>query len=81
QYGFDTVDVEGLTQLGDVELFTIAQEEDDIFATAFAGNPIWEGLPTVQRGAVHPLGGNTWTFGGPASAETFVDRVVDALVS
>lgn len=80
EYGFDTVDVEGLTQLGDVELFTIAQEEDDIFATAFAGNPIWEGLPTVQRGAVHPLGGTTWTFGGPASAETFVDRVVDALV-
>src|SRR5690606_22835584 len=62
EYGFDTVDVEGLTQLGDVELFTIAQEDDDIFTTAFAGNPIWEGLPTVQRGAVHPLGGTTWTF-------------------
>lgn len=80
EYGFDTVDVEGLTQLGDVELFTIAQEDDDMFTTAFAGNPIWEGLPTVQRGAVHPLGGTTWTFGGPASAEIFVDRVVDALV-
>lgn len=81
QYGFDTVDLEGMTQLGDVELLTIAQAEDDIFATAFAGNPIWEGLPTVERGAVHPLGGTTWTFGGPASAETFVDRVVDALVA
>lgn len=81
QYGFDTVDLEGLTELGDVELFTIAQADDDVFTTAFAGNPIWEGLPTVERGAVHPLGGNTWTFGGPASAETFVDRVVHALVA
>src|SRR5690606_18351507 len=47
QYGFDTVDLEGLTQLGDVELFTIAQDDDDIFS-AWAGNPIWEGLPFVQ---------------------------------
>lgn len=80
QYGFDTVDLEGLTQLGDVELFTIAQAEDDVFAS-FEGNPIWEGLPSVQRDAVHPLGGDTWTFGGPRSAEIFVDRVVDALVA
>jgi len=80
QYGFNTVDLEGLTALpDDAHLLTIAQSVSDPFTDAFPGNPVWDNLPVVRAGRVHPMGGDTWTFGGPASAGTFLDRVTTAL--
>lgn len=81
QYGFNTVDVEGLTALpDDTEFLYIAQEDDDIFADTYASDPVWQSLGFVQAGNVTPLGGDTWTWGGAQSAKVFVDRVVDALI-
>lgn len=81
QYGYNTVDVEGLTKLGPETTFLyIAQDNDNIFTGAFASNPVWQSLPFVKAGRVRPLGGDTWTWGGPQSAKLFVDRVVSAVI-
>ncbi len=81
QYGFNTVDVEGLTKLpADVKFLYIAQDDDSIFTGTYASNPIWLSLEFVKAGNVHPLGGDTWTWGGMQSAKVFVDRVVAAAI-
>lgn len=77
-WGLGTTDVEGLVGLGDLHFFYSAAE-DDVFAGALAENPIWASLPFVESGQIYKLQAGTWTFGGPASAELFVDQVVDAL--
>ena len=80
QFGYNTVELEALTRLpDDARLLTISQPVSDPFADAFPGNPAWDGLPMVQEGNVYPLGGDTWTFGGPRSAEVFVRRVVERM--
>lgn len=78
-FGFNTVDAEGLTALGDVRFLYVAQPDDDIFADVLADNPVWSSLPFVASGNVRNLGADTWFWGGPQSAEVFVDRVVDQL--
>ena len=77
-WGLGQTDVEGLTKIGDAHFFYSASE-DDVFAEGLAGNPIWESLPFVEKGKVHKLEPGTWTFGGPASSEFFVEQVVAAL--
>lgn len=79
-WGLGQTDVEGLTKLGDVQFFYSASE-DDVFAEGLAGNKIWESLPFVKQDQVHKLEPGTWTFGGPRSAEVFIDQVVEALAS
>lgn len=81
EFGFNTVDAEGLTALGDVHFLYVAQPEDDIFADVLPENPIWSTLPFVQSGRVYSLGGDTWMWGGPQSAQVLVDRVVDQLTA
>ena len=80
-YGLAITDVEGLTNLGDVQFtyYTNAAEVDAI--AELDGNPIWEGLPFVQNGNVHRLPDGIWMFGGPLSVEQFVDATVEALTS
>ncbi|MGY6502503.1 MAG: ABC transporter substrate-binding protein [Acidimicrobiales bacterium] len=78
-WGLGTTDVEGLVGLGDLHFFYSASGEDDVFAGALATNPIWSALPFAEAGQVHKLQSGTWTFGGPASAELFVDQIVAAL--
>lgn len=80
EWGLGQTDVEGLTKLGDVQFFYSASE-DDVFKQGLAGNEIWESLPFVEQGQVHKLDPGTWTFGGPLSAEVFIDQVVEALTS
>lgn len=78
-YGLAVTDVESLTNLGDVEFIYYANDaEQDPYAT-LEGNAIWEGLPFVQEGNVHRLPDGIWMFGGPVSAEQFIDATVDAL--
>lgn len=80
-YGLAITDVEGLTNLGDVQFtyYTNAAEVDAI--AELDGNPIWEGLPFVQNGNVHRLPDGIWMFGGPLSVEQFVDATVEALTN
>jgi ABC-type Fe3+-hydroxamate transport system substrate-binding protein len=78
-YGLAVTDVEGLTNLGDVEFIYYANDaEPDPYAT-LEGNAIWEGLPFVEAGNVHRLPDGIWMFGGPLSVQQFVEATVDAL--
>lgn len=77
-WGLGTTDVEGLAGLGDLHFFYSASD-DDVFAGPLATNPIWASLPFAEAGQIHKLQPGTWTFGGPASSELFVDQIVAAL--
>ncbi|MCA9241305.1 MAG: ABC transporter substrate-binding protein, partial [Planctomycetales bacterium] len=78
QYGFTTVSVEALPELGDVNFFYVVQDDNNVF-TREAIAPLWNELAFVQSGNAYALGGDTWLFGGPLSAELVVDKVMEAL--
>lgn len=75
QYGFTTVSVETLPELGDVNFFYVVQDTNNVF-TRESIQPIWESLAFVQNDRAYPLGGDTWLFGGPLSAEVLVETVL-----
>ncbi len=81
EWGLGTTDPEGLTTLkGDVSFFYNQPEEgSDVFMDDLAKNPIWSALPFVKDQQVYKLDTGVWTFGGPRSAENFVDDVVASL--
>lgn len=84
-YGLAQTDVEGLTALATTEdlhfLYAASDSEADPFADGLAGNGIWEQLPFVVAGDVHRIPDGIWMFGGPASAEAYIDAVVAALTA
>jgi iron complex transport system substrate-binding protein len=78
-YGLAVTDVEGLTNLGDVEFIYYANAaEQDPYAT-LDGNPIWDGLAFVEADNVHRLPDGIWMFGGPLSVEQFIEAIVEVL--
>ncbi|MFG3661988.1 iron-siderophore ABC transporter substrate-binding protein [Streptomyces sp. NPDC047706] len=81
-YGLASTDVEGLTELGDVQFAYIGSEGDKNstpFAGALAKDKVWTSLPFVKKGDVHRLPDGIWMFGGPESMGQYVDAVVEAL--
>ncbi len=78
QYGFAEVGTEALTEVGDVYFFYVMQHDDGL-NTSGSFQKLWESLPFVQSGKAHAIGGDTWLFGGPLSAEVLIDRVVAAV--
>lgn len=80
-YGLATTDVEGLTKITDPKntFFYAANDADGDFTKAMADNAVWKQLPFVQSAAVRRIPDGIWLFGGPASANAFVDGLVDAL--
>lgn len=79
QYGFTTVSVESLPELGDVNFFYVVQDENNVF-TRESITPIWESLAFVQNDHAYALGGDTWLFGGPLSAEVLVETVLEVML-
>jgi len=45
-----------------------------------SNHPVWRNLRFVKEGRTYPIGGDTWLFGGPLSAEVLLQRVIDALM-
>ncbi|GAA2793993.1 ABC transporter substrate-binding protein [Kribbella solani] len=82
-YGMAQTDLEGLTKLPNGTFLYIANKNDggDVFGEDLAGNAIWKNLPFVKAGNVHRLPDGIWMFGGPKSAEQFVDAAVQAVTS
>lgn len=81
-YGLGATDVEGLTELGDVQFAYIGSDGDKNstpFAGALAKDTVWKSLPFVKKGNVHRLPDGIWMFGGPESMSVYIDSVVEAL--
>ncbi|WP_018930945.1 ABC transporter substrate-binding protein [Gracilibacillus lacisalsi] len=78
-YGFDETSVESLQTAQDAHFFYIVQEDDNVFTNQLAGNPAWEELAFVKEDRTYQLPGDTWTFGGPLSAEVFANQIKEAL--
>jgi ABC-type Fe3+-hydroxamate transport system substrate-binding protein len=79
-YGYTSTTVETLQNYQDANFFYIVQEEDNIFSNQLKGNPAWENLKFVEENRMYKMPGDTWTFGGPLSAEVLAKQVVDAAV-
>lgn len=78
-YGLAVTDVEGLTNLGEVQFIYYSNDAEQDPIEFLDGNAIWEGLSFVQEGNVHRLPDGIWMFGGPLSVTQFVEATVDAL--
>lgn len=77
-WGLMTTDPEGISALKKHEDLTFvysSSDEPDVFAEGLSKNAIWKSMPFVQKGNVHKLEDGTWTFGGPASIEFFLDQL------
>lgn len=77
-WGLGTTDVEGLSPLKKQEDLTFlysSSEQPDVFAEGLAKNAIWTSMPFVEQGHLHKLEPGTWTFGGPASIESYLDQL------
>ena len=84
-YGLAQTDIEGLTKIKnpDTAFVYVANKADggDAFVSALTGNAVWKQLPFVEDSNVHRLPDGIWMFGGPPSAQAFVDALVAALTS
>lgn len=77
-WGLMTTDPEGISALKEHENLTFlysSSDEPDVFAEGLSKNAIWTSMPFVKKGNVHKLEDGTWTFGGPASIEFFLDQL------
>ncbi|AJY76782.1 ABC transporter substrate-binding protein [Paenibacillus beijingensis] len=79
EFGMSETTVETLTKVQDASLITMIQTDDEFLNNFMKDNPVWTNLKFVKESRIYPLGGDTWPFGGPLSAETFTERVVSVL--
>ncbi|UOQ43290.1 iron-siderophore ABC transporter substrate-binding protein [Halobacillus salinarum] len=79
-YGYTSTTVETLQNYQDSSFFYIVQDNDNIFNNQLKGNPVWEDLDFVKEGRTYKMPGDTWTFGGPLSAEVLSKQVADAML-
>jgi iron complex transport system substrate-binding protein len=82
-YGLATTDIEGLTKIKDpaTSFVYVANKADggDAFVKALTGNAVWKQLPFVKDANLHHIPDGIWMFGGPPSAQAYVDALVKAL--
>lgn len=79
-WGLMTTDVEGISSLEqqeDLHFLYSSSAEPDVFAENLRRNAIWRSMPFVEQDNLHKLENGTWTFGGPASIELFLDQLED----
>jgi iron complex transport system substrate-binding protein len=73
--GFTTVGIEALGEIGETNFLYITDPDSAPF---YAESPLWNSLPFVQAGTSYRLSDSLWLFGGPLSAQRFVDEVLAA---
>ncbi|MCO8270175.1 iron-siderophore ABC transporter substrate-binding protein [Actinoplanes sp. TRM 88003] len=81
-YGLAQTDVEGLTKISnaDTTFIYVANDADGgDFTDALKDNAVWKQRPFVTGGKVKRIPDGIWMFGGPASANAFVDALTTAL--
>ncbi|AXG76769.1 iron-siderophore ABC transporter substrate-binding protein [Streptomyces paludis] len=80
-YGLAQTDVEGLTGVGNANLFYANDEGAGGYVKALQKNPIWKSLPAVKEGRAHSFPARVWGAGGPRSCAQAIDAYVDVLTS
>jgi iron complex transport system substrate-binding protein len=80
-YGLGQTDIEGMTTVGDANLFYTGTVDPDSesFVDAAAENPAWASIPAVAEDRIAAFPGGIWTFGGPRSAGQIIDAYVAAI--
>lgn len=78
-YGLAQTDIEGLTAVGDANLFYSDDKTPDSYVTELDKSSIWTALPAVKEGRAHAFPAGVWGAGGPLSNEQAIDAYVDAL--
>ncbi|TXS23744.1 iron-siderophore ABC transporter substrate-binding protein [Streptomyces sp. gb1(2016)] len=78
-YGLAQTDVEGLTSVGDANLFYANDEGAGGYVSALEKNPLWKSMPAVKEGRAHSFPARVWGAGGPRSCEQAIDAYVDVL--
>lgn len=75
--GFSLVGIEALGDIGeDVSFIYLTDPESAPF---YAESALWNSLPFVANGRAYRLNDDLWLFGGPLSAQRFVDAVLTSL--
>lgn len=82
-YGLAQTDIEGLTAVGDANLFYTgtqggADSADD-YVEAMTTNPIWSSLPAVEQDRTFEFPNDLWAAGGPRSCIQLIDAFVEAV--
>ncbi|MFE3826643.1 iron-siderophore ABC transporter substrate-binding protein [Streptomyces sp. NPDC059092] len=78
-YGLAQTDVEGLTAVGNANLFHANDEGVGGYVEALEKNPIWKSIPAVKEGRAHAFPARVWGAGGPRSCEQAIDAYVNVL--
>ncbi|WP_312674047.1 iron-siderophore ABC transporter substrate-binding protein [Microbacterium sp.] len=80
-YGLGQTDVEGMTTVGDANLFYTgtADPDSESFVDALADNPAWTSLPAVAEDRLTAFPAGIWTFGGPRSTAQIIDGYLEVL--
>lgn len=80
-FGSSTFNVEGLTKYEDANYLFTVQDADNVYTNQLKDNAVWKNLNFVKEDRLFDLGGDTWLYGGPLSAETMLNRIVDTMVN
>ncbi|MBD8042639.1 iron-siderophore ABC transporter substrate-binding protein [Arthrobacter sp. Sa2BUA2] len=80
-YGLGQTDIEGLTAVGDANLFYANDEEAGSYVSELEKNPIWAALPAVKEGRAFAFPAGVWGAGGPLSNQQAIDAYVDAMLT
>lgn len=78
-YGLAQTDIEGLTAVGDANLFYANDATADSYVKQLDKSTIWTSLPAVKEGRAHAFPTGVWGAGGPLSNEQAIDAYVDAI--
>ena len=78
-YGLAQTDIEGLTAVGDANLFYSNDDTPESYVTELEKNSIWTSLPAVKDGRAHAFPSGVWGAGGPLSCQQAIDAFVDAI--
>lgn len=80
-YGLAQTDIEGLTAVGDANLFYGDDDTPDSYVTELEKSSIWTSLPAVAEGRAHAFPSGVWGAGGPLSCQQAIDAYVDAILA
>lgn len=79
-YGLGMTDIEGLTAVGDANLFYSNDDTADSYVKELTKNPIWTALPAVKEDRAYAFPAGVWGAGGPLSCQQAIDAFVNAIL-